>query len=226
MNNQQDNSDKQQHTDHIIVDEGSREIIVDEDRGDTISDADSRDRKPNPAVVRLSFKTEEGDGKGTGFLVNEITIITAAHNIHPTTQLSNREAEILKSISYGAPSTTKSGPNPRDLALIILKPPGILLDRGSYIKLAEGMQNEQCLVTGYDKFHNYVKGDEGLATKSDDDLYAYQMDTVGGQSGGPLLLSGTQQAIGVHIFGIPDKSNFAAPITAEFINWVRKKSPA
>jgi V8-like Glu-specific endopeptidase len=72
-------------------------------------------------------------------------------------------------------------------------------------------------------YDNYVKGDEGLATKSDDDLYAYQMDTEGGQSGGPLLLSGTQQAIGVHIFGRSNINN-AAAVTAEFISWVNRHS--
>jgi V8-like Glu-specific endopeptidase len=201
MNNQQDNSVKQQHTDVIIWPE-------------------DRDPEPNSAVVRLSF---DGNGYGTGFLHNKTTIITALHNIHKTTQLFNREAEILECIPYpnGAPSTKSNGPNPRDLALIKLKPPGIPLN--SYIKLAEGTQKAQCLVIGYDMYDNYVKGDEGLATKSDDDLYAYQMDTEGGQSGGPLLLSGTQQAIGVHIFGRSNINN-AAAVTAEFISWVNRHS--
>jgi V8-like Glu-specific endopeptidase len=47
------------------------------------------------------------------------------------------------------------------------------------------------------------------------------MDTAGGISGGPLLASGTQNAIGVHILGDSEKSNFAAAITAQFIEWVR-----
>ena len=117
--------------------------------------------------------------------------------------------------------TTFPDPNSSDLALIKLKPPGILLN--SYIKLAEGTQKEQCLVIGCDDLHEYVKGDEGLVTKSNDGLYAHQMDTAPGQSGGPLLRSGTQQARGVHIFGRSNVKN-AAAVTAEFISWVNRFS--
>jgi V8-like Glu-specific endopeptidase len=57
-------------------------------------------------------------------------------------------------------------------------------------------------------------------------LYTYELDIESGKSGGPLLSFGTQNAMGVYIFGFENKSNYAAPITAEFINWVRNNSPA
>jgi V8-like Glu-specific endopeptidase len=109
MSNQQGNSVKQQDTFRIIGD-------------------DDRKRLPNfnPTVVRLSLPR---DRKGTGFLINKTTIITAAHNINPTTQLYNGEAKkILKHFGYGEPSSQNS-PKPRDLALIMLEPPGIKLNK-------------------------------------------------------------------------------------------------
>jgi len=57
-------------------------------------------------------------------------------------------------------------------------------------------------------------------------LNTCEMDIETGKSDGPLLRFGTQNARGVHIFGFENKINYAAPITAEFINWVRNNSPA
>jgi V8-like Glu-specific endopeptidase len=54
-------------------------------------------------VARLSLPR---DRKGTGILINKTTIITAAHNIYPTTQLYNGEAKkILKHFGDGEPSS-------------------------------------------------------------------------------------------------------------------------
>jgi len=71
MNNQQDNSVKQQDTFRIIGKE---------------------DRKPHPnsAEVRLEI---EGKDAATGFLYNKTTIIAAAHNIYSTTKPSNDRAK-------------------------------------------------------------------------------------------------------------------------------------
>ena len=49
-------------------------------------------------------------------------------------------------------------------------------------------------------------------------LNTCEMDIETGKSDGPLLRFGTQNARGVHIFGFENKINYAAPITAEFIN--------
>ena len=181
-----------------------------------------------PAIIRISA----GNKYGTGFLINETTIITAAHNITEKTQLSNRKAEILKRERY-VPGTsglsTESSPNPYDLALITLKPPGIILNEFEYIKLQEGQQSNTCIIVGYQEIHNYQTGANGPANKKTNGLYEYEMDTGKGQSGGPLLLSGTVQpiAIGVHIHGLIEKNkNYAAPITANFVKWVWDNSPA
>lgn len=179
----------------------------------------------NRAIIQLSLQTDEGEKRGTGFLISPTTIITAAHNINETTKLCKNEAEILDCFEFGEHST-KYSPNPGDLALIKLQEPGILL--ASYINLAVGQQSAKCLVIGYDALKNGLQeGAEGPAKKSNN-LYTYRMDTERGISGGPLLDSRTQKAIGVHIHGDPEitKTNYAAAITADFINWVRVNSPA
>jgi hypothetical protein len=109
MNNQHGNSVKQQDTFRILGDDDRKRLL-----------------NFKATVVRLSLPR---DRKGTGFLINKTTIITAAHNIYPTTQLNNGEAKkILKHFSYGEPSSQNS-PKPRDLALSMLKPPGINLNK-------------------------------------------------------------------------------------------------
>jgi hypothetical protein len=110
--------------------------------------------------------------------------------------------------------------------LIILKGPGISLESNSFIKLEVGQPAQtKCLAIGCDANKaGLQEGAEGPVQKSNN-FYTYRMDTAAGLSGGPLLISGTQKAIGVHIFGITGKSNFTAPITAEFIDWVKRKSP-
>ena len=46
-------------------------------------------------------------------------------------------------------------------------------------------------------------------------LYTCEMDIESGKSGGPLLSFGTQNAMGVYIFGFENTINYAARITAE-----------
>ena len=179
----------------------------------------------NDAIIWLSFQKDGRKNGGTGFLIDPTTIITAAHNMNSTTKLEKNEAEILDYHLFGNPSIGFS-PNPGDLALIKLQEPGILL--ASYINLAVGQQSAKCLVIGYDALKKGLQeGAEGPAKKSNN-LYTYRMDTEGGISGGPLLDSRTQEAIGVHILGDDKitKTNYAAAITADFMNWVNEKRSA
>jgi V8-like Glu-specific endopeptidase len=91
--------------------------------------------------------------------------------------------------------------------LITLKPPGVILNKFEYIKLEEEQERDTCIIVGYQEIHNYQTGANGPANKKTNGLYEYEMDTGKGQSGGPLLLSGTVQpiAIGVHIHGLIEK---------------------
>lgn len=185
---------------------------------------DDRVETFNKAVIKLEFQKDGKTRGGTGFLIDATTIITVAHNINETTILAKREAEIVETRTFGDPSI--DSPNPRDLALIKLEGPGIVFGSDSYIKLKEGPDSVKCWVIGYPAERSKPqKGAKGDAQK-DDGLYRYVMDTEGGQSGGPLLASGTQNAIGVHIYGESNISNYAAPITAEFMNWVNKNRSA
>ena len=84
MNNQHGTSVKQQDTFRIIGDDDRKRLL-----------------NFKATVVRLSLPR---DRKGTGFLINKTTIITAAHNIYPTTQLNNGEAKkILKTLAMVNP---------------------------------------------------------------------------------------------------------------------------
>lgn len=184
----------------------------------------------NNAVIKLEFQKDGKTHRGTGFLIDPTTIITAAHNINKTTILAEISAKIVKMPTYGDPSS-KDRPNPRDLALIKLHGPGIVFGSDSYIKLKEGPNSAKCWVIGYPAGpgrNEPQKGAEGDAKKGNNGLYGYVIDTEGGQSGGPLLASGKQNAIGVHIFGDKDKSksNYAAAITAEFMRWVDENRKA
>ena len=176
----------------------------------------------NDAIIQLSLQKGGSSYGGTGFLIDPTTIITAAHNINETTNLVTGNKQILKCFEYV--TGPFNGPDPGDLALIKLQEPGILL--ASYINLAVGQQSAKCLVIGYNALKNGLQeGAEGPAEKSNN-LYTYRMDTYQGISGGPLLISGTKKAIGVHIWGKEHISNYAAPITADFMNWVNEKRSA
>jgi len=93
------------------------------------------------------------------------------------------------------------------IAQRFLKPPGVILNKFEYIKLEEEQERDTCIIVGYQEIHNYQTGANGPANKKTNGLYEYEMDTGKGQSGGPLLLSGTVQpiAIGVHIHGLIEK---------------------
>lgn len=188
----------------------------------------------NRTMVRITFETynEYGNwGKfcGSGVLIGNDTVLTAGHVLYNqkygqyTQNLKVVPAATWNGESFLAPygysvatetevlSGYKSGDTAQDVGVIKLKTP--LGSKTGFLTLSESVSSGQYVKTiGYPGDKNGLYFSEGSVLSSDGIRVKYNLDTMGGQSGSPIL-NDTNQIIAVHYGGMKyEESNIAYPI--------------
>lgn len=210
-------------------------------------------------VVKINFTASNGESYwGTGFVVDEHTIATAAHcvceqtNGKNATNSGSKVTEINFFNSDGTPGLSitdavevhvptlyvngsYSDYNPYDYALIKVNE-----DLSDYAIFNLGIMNDNFInkqtavsVTGFPKkvnnqeVHNVMYTGTGFIRQSDDNELYYDIDTFGGNSGGPIYITSTFQGkayytvIGIHAYGDANSYNGGARITTNLLQFYK-----
>ena len=220
------------------------EVILDNDGDGTPEDDRSNEYDASQPPFSSICKTWSASGAyyldGSGFLISEDAVLTAAHNIYDVSKFGgytprvDLEFENGEKYSVGSESlrVNSNWMNSRSAA----DDYGVILLKGSIASSApitlsvceETDLNSVVTIAGYDDDHavgNQHKHSSLLHTLKEQ-LIFYSVDTYSGQSGSPILRS-TMEAIGVHTDGVAadpaagDNSyNYGTRLTKEKISQI------
>ena len=195
---------------------------------------------PYKSIVYLNVIINGNQAAGTGTLIDNTTVLTAAHvvyNVETNTWASsvtvypgkNKETEpygsttASKIVIYPGYNSTGSYIPKYDLAIIKLnKPLGV---KTGYLSISSSISTgNNVSISGYpiDLSSGYnspsmYRGD-GAVTSITSDFIKYNVDTSGGQSGSAVLNS-SNNIVGVHIKA-DGNNNTGVRMTTQKINWI------
>lgn len=211
-------------------------------------------------VVQIEIRDSDGfTSSGTGFVVDDHTIATAAHCVYDKDRnftykcgykiisinffdsSGNRKTSITDAVEVHIPTNYMSKPevkyDPYDYALIKVDE-----DLSDYAMFNLGIMNDNFIskhtsvsVTGFpgsvngQSANNKMYTGTGFICQSDDNELYYDVDTSGGNSGGPIYVTSTFQGqsyytvIGIHAYGISEDKpyNGGARITTNLLQFYK-----
>lgn len=229
---------------------GITEVII--GRDDRVRVKDTK-KYPYRAICQLTITAKNGRRYlGTGWLVNSRTVITAAHNIYlhkaggwaksvQVTPGRNDGSRPFGSVSSAAFHTVRGWiqkPDPDyDYAAITIPKKNGLRVGNNYFRV---IQASPQIIKGRNLYNSGYAGDKGgrqqwkhhsPATRMTSRRIFYRFDTVGGNSGSPVWItgrSGKAYAVGIHAYGAQSGNSatrFSRPVYRNLKHWMRLGRP-
>lgn len=197
----------------------------------------------NPYDSRICFlvgKWKTGDNTyeerfcGTGFLISNNAVATAAHTFYDRNN-TYRPLAVSMKVYYGLKGDYRSSNNyvtaaafayNTDFSTDVSKDYGVVrlsssLSKGYFGFSSSQSVNQSITVTGYpgeqDKLYKQYTA-SGVISSMDDIKIYYGINTTGGQSGAPVYNTGSAVAVGIHIGYSGNNLNCATRITPSIYN--------
>lgn len=176
---------------------------------------------PYRQIVRLYLYFENYHAVGSGTMIGPDTVLTAAHNVYHDGKWAEK---IVVAPAMSGPNDFSNGlyvskefymfegyktatdDDRQQYDTAILKLPSAIDESIGYLNVSDSLSIGQHIqVGGYPSVSHHKKGYQyrmyGTVTDIDANVFHYEVDTEGGQSGGPVL-DDQQNIVGVHVAGI------------------------
>lgn len=192
--------------------------------------------KPYRQIVRLYLYFENYRAVGSGTMIGPDTVLTAAHNVYhdgkwaekvvvaPAMSGPNDFSKglyVTKEFYMFEGYKTATDDDRQQYDTAILKLPSAIDESIGYLNVSDSLSIGQHIqVGGYPSVSNHKKGYQyrmyGTVSDIDENVFHYEVDTEGGQSGGPVL-DDQQNIVGVHVAGIGNGSGLYVKNEARLI---------